>query len=124
MNITSSVLTDVRNFLNVGKDSAAFDGEIIPHVITSLGVLSQNGVAVLRFVDAQTTWVDVISPEMIVNPEVFAMLPLYVMLNTKIFFDPPPPSNVEYYKTRIDELLWRLRVIYETREVPIDGQKS
>lgn len=120
MNITNSVLVDVRNFLNVGKESDAFDGEIIPHILAVLGTLSQNGVAVPKYVDAQTTWVDVISPEMVVNTEVFSMIPLFVMLNTKLFFDPPPPSTVEYYKTRIDEMLWRLRVIYETREVTND----
>ena len=120
MNITNSVLVDVRNFLNVGKDSDAFDGEIIPHIIASLGTLSQNGVAVPRYVDTQTTWVDVISPEMVVNTEVFAMLPLFVMMNTKLFFDPPPPSSAEYYKGRIDEMLWRLRVVYNNREEVVD----
>ena len=117
MNITTSVLSDVRGFLNVGRTNTAFDDEIIPHIMASIGKLSQNGVGKPTTIDDTTIWSDVIEQEMIVDPQVFSMFPLYVMLSTKLMFDPPPPSAVEYHKNNIDEILWRLRTIYDTREV-------
>lgn len=108
-------MTDVRKFLNLGDDSQVFDGEIVPHVMSAIGKLAQNGVGSSTFVNSETTWIDVITPEMIVNPDVFAMFPLYVMMSVKILFDPPPPSNVSYYQSMIDDNLWRLRLIYDTK---------
>lgn len=117
MNITSNVLADVRNFLNVDSASTVFDGEITPHVMAAIGKLSQNGVGTPTMVDSNTTWSDVISKDMITNPEVFTMFPLYVMLSTKIIFDPPPPSAIPYYQSNLDDTLWRLRLIYDTMGV-------
>ncbi len=123
MNITNSVLSDVRGFLNVGRTNTAFDCEIIPHVMASLGKLSQNGVGVPTVIsDTSTSWVDVIKPEMVDNPEIVAMVPLYVMMSTKLMFDPPPPSAIEYHKNNMDELLWRLRLVYDTKEVDNNGE--
>lgn len=115
MNITNNVLKDVRGFLHLDKDSDIFDSEIVPHVLSSLGKLSQNGIGVITTVDENTIWTDIIDGEMIVNPTIFSMVPLFVMLSTKILFDPPPPSAIEYHKQNVDELLWRLRLEYDVR---------
>ncbi len=115
MEVTNHVLSDVRNFLNIG-DSNAFDGEIKPHIMMSMGALSQNGVVKSQVVTETLTWQDIIDPIVFDDPDVFSMVPLYIMLNTKILFDPPPPSNVEYYQTRIDETLWRLKTIYDMKK--------
>lgn len=115
MNITNYVMSDVRKFLNLGDDSNAFDGEIIPLVTSAIGKLSQNGVGSPKFVDSETTWVEVITPDMITNPDVFAMFPLYVMLSVKILFDPPPPSTIPYYQSMMDDNLWRLRIAYDIK---------
>lgn len=117
MNITSNVLSDVRNFLNFDSTSNVFDGEIIPHVMAAIGKLSQNGIGKSQVITDSTTWSDVIESDMIVNPEVFSMVPLYIMLSTKIIFDPPPPSAVDYYQSNLEDLLWRLRLTYDTKEV-------
>lgn len=117
MNITNYVVEDVRGFLNIDRTSNVFDNEIIPHIMGCLTDLSQNGVAVAQAVSPTTTWTDVISKDMIDNPEVFSGIPLYIMLSTKMLFDPPPPSTIPYYKERVSEILWRLQLIYDTREV-------
>lgn len=116
MNKTNSVLSDVRNFLNIDKTSDVFDGEIIPHIMNAIGMMSQNGVGSPVIVTDDTNWTDVITPELIDNPEVFTMVPLYIMLSVKIIFDPPPPSAVDYYKTSLDDTLWRLRLIHDTTD--------
>lgn len=121
MKITDSVLFSVKGFLNVDSSGEAFDREIIPHVMASLGKLSQNGVGVPTIIDESTTWENVISQEVINDPEVFSLLPLFIMLTTKILFDPPPPSSVEFHKAQVDELLWRLSMIYESKGVINNG---
>lgn len=119
MEVTDYVLAGVRKFLNIGDDNTVFDGEILPHVMSAIGKLSQNGIGKPQVITSTTTWTDIIEPDMITDPEVFTMVPLYIMLSVKILFDPPPPSTVEYYATSIDENLWRLKLIYDmkTKEV-------
>ena len=117
MKVTDHVLPDVRGFLNIDRESSVFDGEIIPHIMSAIGKLSQNGVGSPKVITPDTTWTDVISADMIDDPEVFSMVPLYIMLSTKIIFDPPPPSIIEYYKSSLDEKLWRLKTTYDTKEV-------
>lgn len=118
METTDYVLPSIRKFLNIVEDDTVFDGEIIPHIMSAFGKLSQNGIGNPQPITPTLTWADVIEPTMISNPEVFAMVPLYVMLSVKILFDPPPPSNVSYYSQYIEENLWRLKQIYDiSREV-------
>lgn len=116
METTDYVLEGVRRFLNIGDDDTVFDGEIIPHIMSTIGRLSQNGIGKSQVITPSTTWADIIEPEMIVDPEVFAMVPLYIMLSVKILFDPPPPSNVDYYASNIEENLWRLKFIYDMKK--------
>lgn len=120
MNITSNILPDVRKFLNIDNTGTTFDGEVIPHIMSAIGKLSQNGVCIPTIVTDNTTWSDIIPTEMITNPEVFSMVPLYVMLSTKIIFDPPPPSAIPYYQSNLDDMLWRLRVTYDTKGVVLN----
>lgn len=115
MKQTDSILSSIRKFLNIGEDDTVFDSELIPHILASIGALSQNGVAKAQMITETTVWTDIINPEVLDDPEVMTMVPLYIMLSTKILFDPPPPSNVQYYATRIDETLWRLKIIYDSK---------
>ena len=117
MEKTDSVLSSVRGFLNIDKESDVFDGEIIPHIMSAIGKLSQNGVGVSKFINSETKWSDIINPTMISNDEVFTLIPLYVMLSTKMLFDPPPPSTIPYYQSTLDDNLWRLRLIHDTWKV-------
>ncbi len=116
MEVTDSVMSSVRGFLNVDVTSDVFDSEIVPHVMSALGKLSQNGVVVSQTITSTTTWSDVIEPNMISNPDVFSLIPLYVMLSVKMLFDPPQPSTIPYYQSTLDDNLWRLRLIYDTKD--------
>ena len=82
MNKTSNVIQDVRGFLHLDETSNVFDAELIPHILSALGKLSQNGVGVTKMVDESTTWTDIINPEMIENETVFTLIPLFVMLSS------------------------------------------
>lgn len=124
MNITNNILPDVRGFLGLDKTSNVFDNEIIPHIMSAMGKLSQNGVCNSMVLTDKTTWSDIIPAEMIINPEVFSMIPLYVMLSTKILFDPPPPSAIPYYQSNLDDMLWRLGVAHDTKGVVLNETRT
>lgn len=117
MDIDSKVMESVRNFLNIGKTEEVFDGEIYPHVLSSIGKLAQNGVVKSQALTNDTTWRDIIRSDMVDNEDVFVLLPLYVMLSVKMLFDPPPPSTLGYYESNLTDNLWRLRLIHDTKEV-------
>lgn len=117
------IIEDIRNFLNIEPTDSVFDGEIYSHVMAALGRLSQNGVVNLTGVtiDTTTTWDNVIVSELNLDGEVLSMVPLYVKLSTKILFDPPPPSSVPFYQSNLDDMLWRLRLIHDTKGVTTIG---
>lgn len=114
MNLKNSILQDVREALNIGREVADFDTEIIMHINTALGILNQNGIGNVIFItDTTTTWEDFYDPMAVEGNKVFHMIPLFITLSTKQIFDPPPPSTVEFYSRNIDQTLWRLKIAYE-----------
>lgn len=114
MDITKSVLEDIRAAVGLTKDTVDFDTDLLMHINVALGTLLQNGVILpVMVTDATTTWGDLKDPLRLKGNEYFHMIPLFVMLSTKLVFDPPPPSAVETYGRNKDEILWRLKIAYE-----------
>lgn len=118
MKLTNSILKDIRESVGLGPDVDSFDTELLMHVNAHISRLNQNGVGKLITVsDVETTWEDLIDTTQVDGNVHFKLVPLYMTLATKIIFDPPPPSTVEYYSRTVDELLWRLKLAYE---IPIN----
>lgn len=114
MKLNNSILEDIREGVGLNRDSKDFDAELIMHINSSIGELNQNGVGNKVVVtDDTTTWRDLQDPRQVESNEYFQMIPLYITLNTKIIFDPPPPSTVDYYSDNINKILWRLKFAYE-----------
>lgn len=114
MELTKSILEDIRVGVGLSKDTTDFDTELIMHINGAIGKLKQNGIG--RFIvvtDVSKTWGDLQDPLKIEANEYFSTVPLFVMLSTKLLFDPPPPSTVQHYSNNIDQLLWRLKIAYE-----------
>lgn len=112
MNDTNSILEDIRQSVGLSKDSVDFDTDLMMHINSSISTLRQNGIGKATMVsDTSSTWGDLKDPEQ--DNEHFQMIPLFITMNTKFIFDPPPPSAVEFYSQHIDQLLWRLKVAYE-----------
>lgn len=116
MDPTAIVIEDVRGFLSMDKTDTTFDNEILPHINSAVGKVHQNGACNSVFVTTTTTWTD-LAMNSDTTPDYFTMIPLYVMLSTKLMFDPPPPSMVDYYRDNLTDHLWRLKVAHETSEV-------
>lgn len=114
MELTNSILEDVRVAVGLSKDTVDFDTDLLMHINSAIGELRQNGVGVpITVTDATKTWGDLQDPTRLDENEFFQMVPLFITLSTKIIFDPPPPSTVEYYSANISKILWRLKVAYE-----------
>lgn len=120
----SSILKHIRESLGLTEDNGEFDVELLNHINSSIMTLNQNGVGNFIMVnDVETTWNDLLDPLQTEGNKYWGMIPLYIALNTKVLFDPPPPSSVKVHQRTIDELLWRLRVAFEETEVD-NGQKD
>lgn len=112
--MTNSILVDVRQSIGLNSDDTSFDSDIIPLINTAIVKLNQNGVGKLIVVNSdKQTWNDLIDETQENGNKSFTLVPGYIMLSTKLIFDPPPPSMVEYYSKFVDESLWRLRTAYE-----------
>lgn len=115
MDLSKSILEDIRVAVGLSKDTADFDTDLIMHINGAIGKLNQNGVGsplVVR--DTSQTWGDLQDPLQVEGNKYFHTIPLFITLSTKLIFDPPPPSTVEYYSKNINESLWRLKIAYET----------
>lgn len=114
MDLNKSVLEDIRLASGLSNDTVDFDTDLLIHINGAVAQLAQNGACLpVAVTDTSTTWGNLRDPLKIEGNDYFQMVPLYVMLNVKLIFDPPPPSTVEVYKTRLSELLWRLKIAYE-----------
>lgn len=108
------ILESTKKSLGVPKDDQHFDAEIRMHVLSALLTLNQAGVGIEALsVSDSTRWEEFKDPTQVKGNKYFALVPQYVFLRTKLIFDPPPPSNVQFYNDMIKELLWRLKRAYE-----------
>jgi hypothetical protein len=113
MELTDSILTDIREAIGLSSEPSPFDKDLLMHINAALGKLLQAGIGLPIIVKAETTWAEFQNPTQTYGNQFFQMVPLFVTLNTKLIFDPPPPSSVEYHKESIEQLLWRLKFAYE-----------
>ena len=114
MSWDESILARVRTSVIGIEDNTEFDDELLPFINTAISTLNQNGVGNFLVVeDDKRTWKELMDVTQTEGNKYFQMVPLFVILSTKILFDPPPPSSVEYHSNSIKEILWRLKIAYE-----------
>lgn len=111
--VDNSILKSVRSALGLPIDDDSFDSELVMYINSALGVLNQNGVGKTVIVTDDTqNWEDFKDVEQTKGNKLFLLVQMYVFVKTKLLFDPPPPSNVQYVSTASEENLWRLREEY------------
>lgn len=106
---TDSILNTIKHMLGVEPDYTHFDNDIINHINTVLGILSQIGVhkEPYSITGAKETWEDYLGDKM---PQAH-MVKDYIYNRVKLLFDPPLSSSVsEIMEKQIEELEWRLNV--------------
>ena len=123
---SDSILETIVSGLGLEVDESAFNSEIIMYVNSALLTVYQNGAGTPLVVkDYAQTWEEFKDPAQVEGNKMFEQIKLYVMLKTKIIFDPPPPSTATYMQSYIDELLWRIRAAYwvsTPEEVVVDDE--
>ena len=111
--VSNSILETVNSALGLPTTETAFDSEVILHINSALMAVYQNGVGNPIVVkDYSQSWDEFKDDTQVEGNKVFEFVKSYVMLKTKLLFDPPPPSTLPYMQANIDELLWRIRVAY------------
>lgn len=101
-----SILLSIKKMLGIEEEYKHFDTDIIIHINTVLGILTQLGVGPntgYSITDETNTW-----DEFIEGPNL-EMIRSYVYLKVKLIFDPPMSSiSADAIKNSISELEWRI----------------
>lgn len=109
-----SILRSVKRALDVSPDDPSFDGTLIMHINTVISQLNQLGLdptGAFEIEDESTTWTDFIGDNKLLN-----MVKSYVVLQTRLLFDPPTTSfQLDSIRKVITELEWRINVHTEKR---------
>lgn len=114
MDVNNSILQDIRIAVGLDATTYDFDVELIMHINSAIGKLNQNGVGNFLVVDTDAqVWDDLQNPLQVEGNKYFQMIPLFIAVSTKLLFDPPPPSSVQYHANNADQILWRLKIAYE-----------
>lgn len=108
-----SILTSIKKLLGITEEYDAFDQDIIMHINTVMGILTQLGIGPTEgfsISDKETTWADYLGDD-----HRFEMVKSYIYLKVRMMFDPSLTSTVNEAITRnISELEWRLNAAAET----------
>lgn len=104
-----SILTSIKKMLGIIEECTDFDTDIIIHINTVFGILSQIGAGTsdgFSISDKTAVWTDFVGDQM--NLE---FVKTYVYLKVKMIFDPPASSSIEKtYKETISELESRISI--------------
>lgn len=114
MDINASILKDIRVAVGLSSDTVDYDTDLLMHINGAIGKLNQAGVGNFLVVENEgQIWEDLQDVTQIEGNKYFPMIPLFITISTKLLFDPPPPSSVQYHSQNADQILWRLKVAYE-----------
>lgn len=118
-----SILTTTKKALGIDENYTAFDVDIIMHINSVIGTLTQLGVGpAIGFVieDKIPMWSDFLGIDSNLNP-----VKTYVCLRVRMLFDPPTTSyHLQAINDQIREFEWRLNVYADpgtVTEIVYDG---
>ena len=101
-----SILTTIKNMLEIDLDDDCFDEELVTYINTCFIKLKQVGAIDYDFyiADKTTSWSDLLKDKV----SSFQSLKTYIYARVKILFDPPSSSTLSSYENLIRELEFRL----------------
>lgn len=105
----NSILTSIKKMLGIPEEDSAFDNDVIMHINTVFGILTQMGVGSqdgFSITGYEETW-----DSFTENQTKLEMVKSYIYLKVRLLFDPPQNSSlIESINRLISELEWRLNV--------------
>jgi hypothetical protein len=106
------ILADTKKILNIDPSDTAFDLDILTHINSTLGILSQMGVGPsggFFIEDDGNEW-----DELLLPGDQLALVRTYLYLKVRMLFDPPGTSYlVEAMEKQINEHEHRLILMVE-----------
>lgn len=119
MATTDSILDTVKKAIDgMDPEITDFDDELIIHINSMLRILHQLGVGKPGFSieDRSATWTEFLGDQ---EADVAGMVPQYVALKIKMFWDPPTTGAASSALEKIvQELEWRLNVQVDPGQFP------
>lgn len=107
--VESSILTTIKKLLGLTKEYTAFDLDVITHINTVFGILTQMGIGPLEGFMIQgygETWDQYMEGD---NPTVMQQIKTLIYQKVKFFFDPPSNPNLSNAISKsIAELEYRI----------------
>lgn len=102
-----SILKSVKKILGIAADYTAFDLDILTHINSTFGVLTQLGIGPVdgfMIEDDAATWDSYGVPQNQLN-----LIRTYVYLKARLLFDPPATSYlITLAEEQIKEYEWRI----------------
>lgn len=106
------ILPNIKKLLNLAESYEAFDTDVMLHINSAFGTLSQIGIGPAEgfmIEDAEAVWATFLGDDPRLNS-----VKTYVYLRVRMVFDPPSTSFViDALTKQIQELEWRLNVVRE-----------
>ena len=100
-----SILTTIKNMLEIDLDDDCFDEELVTYINTCFITLKQVAIDYDFYItDKTTSWSDLLKDKV----SSFQSVKTYVYARVKILFDPPSSSTLSSYENLIRELEFRL----------------
>lgn len=113
------IFDEIKKTLNLDKNDDSFDVDVKLHVNSVFSTLQQLGVGPkdgFMLEDGKETWVDFLGTG---NVNGLNAVKSYLVLRTRLLFDPPATSfTQDSFQRQIDQLEWRLNVFAEGVEHP------
>ena len=110
-----SILTSIKKMLGIMEEYDHFDPDIIMHINSVFGILTQIGVGPaggFRIEGADAEWGEYLSDNTLLE-----MVKTYVGMRVRLMFDPPQNSAIiESMDRLISELEWRISVTVDPGE--------
>ena len=107
--MTTSILNSIKEMLGVPSDLTAFDNEIMVHINSALGTLTQIGLGSssgFMITGPSETWSQFLGT----TPK-FAAVKTFVFISVKLIFDTPTNAYVvTSFKETLQEMTYRLNV--------------
>lgn len=116
-----SILNSVKKSLNIPETVSAFDPDLVMLINTVFAKLNQLGVGpedTFEIHGADQNW------ENFYDNADLNMVRTYVLLETRLMFDPPTASVLTAMQEKVKELEWRLNVLDDQRLYESDQNES
>ena len=105
----ASILNTIKKMIGFEDEYTQFDTDLIIFINSAFSTLTQVGVGPeegFKIRDETAEWDDFLDAD-----DRLEFVKEYVYLKVRSIFDPPSSSSVlDAYKSRMDELIWRINV--------------